>query len=299
MESLNPSCTLCNNTSFTIFYELKPYSMVKCASCGLICVSPMPDENERNTINETIYSSDNYKNRYFKDKRFFKRWSKSKLKLIEKWKPEKGKLLDIGCSYGFFLETAKRRGWNVSGVELNPITGAQARKTLDSNIFIGSIENVHFEKSSFDVITLWDVIEHTQDPVKFLNQIKPYLKPDGLFCLQVPNIESYIAKLKGGKWGWLTPGDHIYFFSPETLKLALKAAGLNPVYFRTWEPTGYFIDSLIGFNENNSFLFEFYRNTIVRIFRKFLFIIFMPFQYALRKNGRGALIEIYVEQGNQ
>lgn len=290
MESFEQKCILCRSTKYNNFYKLNSYSLIRCSSCSLIRVSPMPNEQEKERISQSIYSSSDYRERYFKDKRFFKRWFNAKLKIIEKFKPEKGKILDIGCSYGFFLEVAKKRGWDVYGIEINPITGGYAKDKFGDKIFIGKIENSYFETDSFDVITLWDVIEHGVDPVKFLQTIKRYLKPSGTICIQVPNIDSYISKIKNKNWDWLTPGDHLYFFSPETLLKTLEIADLKSVYFDTWEPNCYFIDSLVGFNEINNFLVELYRKTVVRIFRKLLFFIFIPFQWIIKKKNKGALI---------
>jgi len=290
MESFEQKCILCEKTTYNNFYDLNPYSLIKCSSCGLIRVSPMPNPQEKKKNSQSIYSSIEYRERYFKDKRFFTRWFKAKFKIIERLKPEKGKILDVGCSYGFFLEVAKRRGWDIYGIEIDPITGGYTKDKFGDKIFIGELENSHFEMHYFDVITLWDVIEHVVNPVDFLKTVKNYLKPSGIICIQTPNIESYISKLKNKNWDWLTPGDHLYFFSPRTLHKTLKLVGLKSIYFKTWEPNCYFIDSLIGFNEINNILFELYRKTIVRIFRKLLFFAFIPFQWILSGKNKGALI---------
>lgn len=255
----------------------------------------MPGDQERAQINQSVYSAPEYKKRYFKDKHFFKRWFKLKLKRIERFSPEKGKLLDIGCSYGFFLEAASEMGWDVYGVEPNPVSGTTVKERFGNKVFIGFLENAPFEKHSFDVITLWDVIEHMPRPVEFLHRLKNYLRPNGILCLQVPNINSFISELKGAGWDWLSPGDHLYFFSPETIKQMIIQSGLEVIHVRTWEPTGYFIDSVLGFNEYQNIFFEMYRKTVVRLIRKLLFFIFKPFQKQIALNNKGALIEIFVK----
>lgn len=206
-------------------------------------------------------------------------------------KPQKGKILDIGCSYGFFLETAKKRKWDIYGVEINPTSGSYAKNKFGpDHIFVGKLENSHFKTRSFDVIALWDVVEHTDNPVVFLEEVKKFLKTDGIICIQSPNIDSFIARLKRERWDWLPPGDHIYYFTPKTLTGVVENAGLRVIYSSTWEPTRYFIDSLIAFNEHSSWPFELYRRTIVRVIRKFFFFIFIPFQKLLRTKAKGALI---------
>ena len=174
--------------------------------------------------------------------------------------------------------------------QLNPVTGKYCQEKLGENIYVGRLEDTPFAQSSFNVITLWDVLEHFADPVVTLQKLKGYLKEGGMICIQSPNIESYIAKKKGKKWDWLTPGDHISHFSPETMQKTLERAGFSPVYSTTWEPSGYFIDSLLGFNEIQNPLLNIYRKTIVRIFRKLLFFLFFPIQWAIRAKDEGACI---------
>lgn len=295
MTKVKSCCSLCNSNENRIIYNTIPFAVVKCLSCSLVRVEPMPDDEERARINQSVYSISDYKKRYFKDKYFFKRWFKNKLERIERLCSKKGKLLDIGCSYGFFLEVANERGWDVYGVERNPVSGGAVKERFGDKVFIGLLENAHLEKRSFDVITLWDVIEHIPQPVEFLCRLKDYLRPDGILCLQVPNINSFISELKGVSWDWLTPGDHLYFFSPETIMQMIAQSGFESIHFRTWEPTGYFIDSVIGFNEYNNIFFEIYRKTIVRLARKLLFFVFLPFQKQIASNNKGALIEIFMK----
>ena len=283
-------CFLCDSGDSVAVYDAAPYRTVKCSSCGMLRVMPMPDEEQRRGINSGIYSTEEYKERYFKDKRNFTNWFRDKLKIIETYKPGKGRILDIGCSYGFFVEEALRRGWSAYGCEINPVTGGYSRERLQERVYVGDLDGMPFAGKGFDVVTLWDVIEHQPDPAAFLNRVKRYLKEDGIICLQVPNFDGYISRLKGERWDWLTPGDHLYYFTPGTLKKTAEAAGFAQLYAETWEPTRYFIDSLVGFNENKSALLELYRLTIVRFIRLGLFFLFLPFQAYLHKNGKGALL---------
>ncbi|MFC1461777.1 class I SAM-dependent methyltransferase [Verrucomicrobiota bacterium] len=291
MEEVKTNCILCQGVTYSNLYDSNSCSLIKCSACGLIRMACLPHEQEKQKINESIYSSTDYRDRYFKDKRFLTRSSRSKLKIIERLKPQKGKILDIGCSYGFFLETAEKRKWDIYGVEINPTSGSYAKNKFGpDHVFVGKLENSRFEKCSFDVITLWDVVEHTDNPVVFLEKIKKFLKTDGIICIQSPNIDSFIARLKRERWNWLTPGDHIYYFTPETLARTVETAGLRVIHSSTWESTRHFIDSLVAFDEHLSWPFELYRRTIVRVIRTFFFFIFMPFQKLLHTRAKGALI---------
>lgn len=283
-------CFLCKSGKWSPVYDTAPYRVVKCDSCGLLRITPMPDAAQGRDINEATYSAAEYKERYFKDRRTFAAWARVKLRLIERYKPGKGRILDVGCSYGVFVEEAAGRGWDASGCEMNPVTGAYSNGRFGGKVHVGGAETMPFPPGSFDAITLWDVIEHQADPAAFLKMLSGYLKADGLIFLQVPNFDSYISGLKKERWDWLTPGDHRYFFTQATLARTAAAAGFSQLHHETWEPTRYFIDSLIGLGEKTGFLAEFYRATVVRAVRILLPFMFMPFQRRLRSAGKGALL---------
>ncbi|MFC1559020.1 class I SAM-dependent methyltransferase [Gemmatimonadota bacterium] len=284
------TCALCEGREFSKYCDVPPYTLVKCTVCGLVFVSPLPEEDEIKRINESIYSCDDYREIYLADACFFRRWSKDKLKTIEAFCPRKGKILDFGCSCGHFLEVARKRGWDIYGVEMNPINADYAQKRLGDKIFKGTIEDGPFASDIFDVITLWDVLEHIAQPVEFLRRLQKRLAPSGIICIQAPNIESYISDLKGKDWDWLSPGDHLYFFSQKTLHSTLEKAGLKPIYSTTWQPYGYLIDNLFGFNHRDNAFFRLYRKTVVRILRKLLFPLFAPLQWILKRRNKGALV---------
>ena len=86
----------------------------------------------------------------------------------------------------------------------------------------------------FDVATMWDVLEHLKDPVEYLSKLKKVVKPGGLLVVQCPNMESYEFLNFGNKWNWLTPGDHLQFFTPKSLFRALTTAGFIPIKIKLW-----------------------------------------------------------------
>ncbi len=284
------ACSLCGSGEAAPVYGTSPYGVVKCLGCGLLRVAPMPREAEGRAINEATYSADEYRDRYFKDRHNFAAWARAKLRLIEEYKPARGRILDVGCSYGVFLEEAARRGWDAYGCEMNPVTGAYSRARHGDKVYAGEASEMPFAEGSFDVVTLWDVLEHQADPVAFLRMLGRYLKRDGLVLVQTPNFASYISEMKKDAWDWLTPGDHKYFFTPGSLARTAATAGFEQVRCETWEPTRYFIDSMIGLAEWRGALAEAYRATVVRFVRLLLFFLFLPLQNRLAAAGRGALL---------
>ena len=154
-----------------------------------------------------------------------------RLRKIEKYK-NGGRLLDIGCAAGFFLEVAEEKGWDVFGVELSEYASNYARER-GLNIFTGDVTATKFPDEYFDVITLWAVISNLQNPYNNLIEAYRILKKKGLIVIQTGNIDSIFAKLQGINWGILTPGGHLYYFSPKTLRKMLELTGFEIVKIST------------------------------------------------------------------
>ncbi|MBF0557412.1 MAG: class I SAM-dependent methyltransferase [Nitrospirae bacterium] len=148
-----------------------------------------------------------------------------------------GSLLDIGCGAGFFLKLAADEGYNVSGVELSQWACEYARKTFALNVINGELKDAGFAPDTFDVITLWHIVEHVSDPVKFLMEVNRLLKKDGLLVVEVPNIRSVAAKLAGTNWELMAPKEHFFYFDLHTMSRLLQMTGFavsgNRSYFWT------------------------------------------------------------------
>lgn len=133
-----------------------------------------------------------------------------------------GRVLDVGCGGGHFLEAMRRRGWEVRGVE----PSAGARGHLPSSL----ASRVHPDLEAlgdtrFDVITLWHVLEHLPDPAAQLARLRPRLKPDGLLFLALPNLDSWEREAFGGDWFHLDLPRHLFCWGPEGLRRLLDRQG--------------------------------------------------------------------------
>lgn len=133
-----------------------------------------------------------------------------------------GKLLDIGCGFGFFLNTARKFKWQVTGVELSKPAVQYAQNFYKLDVFNGEVENANYANHTFNVITFWDVLEHVPNPATFLNYVQQILKKDGLIAFSIPNISSLAARLYKGDWWTLKPEEHLWHFNPQTLKQLLQ-----------------------------------------------------------------------------
>lgn len=230
-------CDNCGSNQFSTVCEWNNLSrVVQCRHCGLQLVNPIPNkeyldqlylqEGEAHPYYQNyILERTNRRESY--DKQYHRR-----LKLIEKYSKAKGKLLDIGCGGGFFLKAAEERGWEPHGVDIVPSFVEFARDELHlKNVHCRSLEQSEYEKHYFDVIVLWDLIEHLPHPSEFLKTINYLLRPGGQLVIWTPNANN-AAWLKGDWYGY-EPLQHLYFFSPSTLKHTLLSTGFRVIYKNT------------------------------------------------------------------
>lgn len=150
---------------------------------------------------------------------------KNKLKIIEQFQPNKGSLLDIGAGTGHFLDLAQKNNWKVKGIE--PNDGA---KKIASQKGISFIENVQsLESNSFDVITMWHVLEHVYDLEEQIEQLKRILKKDGTLIIAVPNFHSYDAKYYKQFWAAFDVPRHLWHFSKKSIKKLFQDKNMEVV----------------------------------------------------------------------
>ncbi|MEK7073870.1 MAG: class I SAM-dependent methyltransferase [Patescibacteria group bacterium] len=136
------------------------------------------------------------------------------LKLIEQYY-RGGKLLDVGCGTGYFLKYVKDRNnnWKVFGIEPSSLLRSVAQKNTKITIKTGTLRRIPYGDNYFNVITCFDVLEHSKDLNENLYEIRRVLKPGGLLLVQAPNYESFMANITGDKWDWWCIPDHILHFS--------------------------------------------------------------------------------------
>jgi 2-polyprenyl-3-methyl-5-hydroxy-6-metoxy-1,4-benzoquinol methylase len=143
--------------------------------------------------------------------------------------PAEGRsLLDVGAYIGVFVEVAAAAGWQAQGVEPSEWAAAEARRR-GLNVRVGTLDTAGFALESFDVVTLWDVIEHLVDPAVELDRARCLLRPGGWLVVHTMDIDAPIARLMGSRWPWLMDM-HLYYFSRRTLSRMLAAHGYEVVW---------------------------------------------------------------------
>lgn len=137
-------------------------------------------------------------------------------------------LLDVGAYIGVFVEAANEAGWRARGLEPSEWAAAEARRRgLD--VQVGTLETAGFSEESFDVITLWDVIEHLSDPAAEVERARKLLRRGGWLVVHTMDIDATMARILGRRWPWLMDM-HLYYFSAKTLSRMLADNGYEVVW---------------------------------------------------------------------
>ncbi|MDX8412174.1 MAG: class I SAM-dependent methyltransferase [Mariprofundaceae bacterium] len=144
-------------------------------------------------------------------------------------RPDDLRLLDVGCSSGALLRVARGLGYTVNWVE--PAKQAAATARADGfEVYPGLLQEAHFASNSYDLVTLFEVIEHLTDPISVINEIHRILQPGGLLLIGTGNGESWTATMLGAKWEYFdiaSHGGHISFFTPHSMRLLAEKTGFH------------------------------------------------------------------------
>jgi 2-polyprenyl-3-methyl-5-hydroxy-6-metoxy-1,4-benzoquinol methylase len=231
------SCNLCGSTRYQThligkdlnLYLEGTFHIVECLDCGLVYLNPRPSREEV----EAYYPFESYdqynlplsslKSRLTRADRAYGLLKRAKK--VSKWK-RNGRLLDVGCATGDFLEYMQSYGdWEVYGMDINPKAVRFVREQLDIPVYYGMLGEIGLPSDHFDVVTMWHVLEHVFDPVQTLEEVARILRSDGVFLFQVPQLDSLDAKLFGRYWiGYEIPR-HTYIWSQNTLRRLIDATG--------------------------------------------------------------------------
>ena len=224
-------CRVCASTKIQDKCTVNNYQLVRCGSCSHVFVSNFISQKDSVTVYSEDYYLDytkaGYKN-YLQNASARISGFQSKLAHIEKkYRQQKGYVLDYGCAIGLFVKVAQDSGWNAKGIDVSKWAIAFGRKNYDIDIYF--IEDfLRIGKAEmFDVITLWDTIEHVNDPNEIFRSIRGWLKPNGLIVFNTINISSLGAFLAGESWRHIAPPHHLQYYTRKSLNYLLKSHGFE------------------------------------------------------------------------
>lgn len=227
-----------------IVYRLKPFDVVECRACGGLQRDPLPTAAEM----EGYYRDPRYiEGGYFADERgregpehviFGEALDFLAARRRAAGLPESGRLLDVGAGAGTFLELARGRDWQVGGVELSPELATRAQARSGARVVSGDFTSVDLERGAWDVVTMWDVLEHTVDPGAFLDRARSLLAPGGVlvvFTIDAASLFNVVADLAwrltahrlSSPLELLYDKRHNHYFTSRTLRTLLAGHGLR------------------------------------------------------------------------
>lgn len=251
-EEAKPFCPVCGATDYRLRYRITRFRVLECVGCDLIYLWERPSEEEIAEMFRLLYTSGegsvpelkSYYQFCFDDRpeNPLVQQYEGHLALVERFKSP-GRILDIGCGTGLFLSVARRRGWEVYGIDGSREATDHARECFGIEPWVGDFKDFATQGHTFDVITGWDIIEHAREPLDLLVAMRQCLAPDGLVALSTPNQRSILDLLAGlfyhATGGRLTSAlekfyieQHFLYYTPDSLRDSLSLAGLEIVMQR-------------------------------------------------------------------
>jgi len=220
------SCPICENSIADVDQKYNEYSLVKCVVCEMVYSTP---HNTDISIYENSYKNQiNSYGSYIRDQIEIENntkltWAQSQLRKYLTIRS--GKLLDIGCSTGLFISAFKKLGFDVYGIEPSQLAIDSMPSSIKTNVINGVLNRNSLNKTYFDLVTGWEVIEHLDNPGEFLENVKAILKIDGILALSCPNWNSpWEKKTKDVN---RRPPFHLNYFTEATLPKLLKKYGFE------------------------------------------------------------------------
>ena len=263
---MSKKCPWCNSENNHKFLELKDYfltqeefEILECDNCKLLFTSPCPTPDK---IGDYYKSEDYLSHNEEKKSLFAKIYNKvkrinikNKFNIAVSHQPSAISLLDIGCGVGDFLLYAKEKGCNITGIEPSEDARTIAEKKLECKILSPEeLQNIH--DNSFDIITMWHVLEHVADLKTEIQHLQRILKKDGKLVLALPNYKSYDAEYYKDKWAAYDVPRHLSHFSQTSIKNIFKETNLQLIDIKPLKWDSFYISMLSEqyLNSKNSFL---------------------------------------------
>jgi 2-polyprenyl-3-methyl-5-hydroxy-6-metoxy-1,4-benzoquinol methylase len=224
------SCPVCGSGAHAPLFEKQGFTFVRCGDCSLVFVNPqlkesvLLDEYRSARTNDLWFEVLTSERQQGLDREKFT----NVLDSLEPYRTH-GRVVDVGCSLGLFLDLARARGWDGIGLELAPRALAHARDSYGLEVLDKPLADAAFEAESFDVVTLLSVLEHASRPLDLLLECARVLRPGGALYVIVPNVESLACRVLHARARTFDGRNHLVYFSPTTLGDALARAGLDVV----------------------------------------------------------------------
>lgn len=223
-------CPICASSEVGLYCQRDSAEYHLCSSCGVIYQSPLPSQASMIGYVEEEYQSGQYRD-YVSSRAMKLQHFEARLRQLgDGVRP--GRLLDVGCSCGYFLEVAAAAGFDVHGVEFSRSAIRAAAPSIQSRIVEGTLEQAA-TLGPFDVISAFDLLEHVHDPHGFLRQCRALLAGGGTLVVSTPDTDHFLRPLMRARWPMLQPMQHLHLFSRRAMHQILEASGFRDIRVET------------------------------------------------------------------
>ena len=241
VQARQDQCPICGSTEMGVRFRRGPHQIMECRRCGGGFALPRLGVGDISDL----YGGE-YGNWYLQgamhEREFARRRFTRTLPLLLRHCPEIGnssrRVLDIGCGSGRYLSEFRDAGWQVTGVDLSPPAIDFARNQLGLEVVAGDILTVDLPLESFDLVTMFEVIEHAIDPKAMVARCWSLLARGGAALIETPNYQGAGARVARANWAQLTPPLHLNFFTVGSLARVVRACGFTVALTRTIPPQG-------------------------------------------------------------
>jgi 2-polyprenyl-3-methyl-5-hydroxy-6-metoxy-1,4-benzoquinol methylase len=216
-------CYLCGSTDIVPLTEIGEFHIRRCLGCGLGRTEESPKASY-----DAAYLAEQWSGADPRPTQIEHAVRAEAQRVRKVQQSAAGKrLLEIGAGHGYFLEAAQRRGFEVSGIDVSSAAAEFARSHFNASVAVSSVDDAQIPQGSVDVVAAWHVLEHLVGPIAALRKAREWLTLYGIIAVEVPNYESYDARVRGSEWQGWQPKYHRWHFAPRTLSRMLTDAGFT------------------------------------------------------------------------
>jgi SAM-dependent methyltransferase len=285
----------------------EPFEVVVCSRCGLGRTEPVPADLLR-YYPTGYYGSGGIRFNPLVETAI--RTSRgARVDEVTRAHPAPGAILDLGCGRGLMLAELAQRGWRTVGVEMSDAASRHAREVLHLDVRVGELAGCRFPAASFDVVSLFHVLEHLREPDAALAEVRRVITPAGWLLVEVPNFGSLQSAIAGGRGFHIDAPRHLFHFTRAALLQSLERAGFEPLRVATHSfEFGYYgmLQSLLNLvTRRQNGLYEMLKNRSARppgshgidVAATLALIVpagvvSVPFEAAAAALGRGAVLRV-------
>lgn len=224
------NCVVCDSVSSVPFHS----GLLKCTKCGHIFANlDLTDQEIKELYSLKYFNGEEYGD-YVADRKIVEKNFIQRLKVLQNLiNPVRHRhLLEIGCAYGFFLNVIRDKFETSTGIDVSEDGVGYACKELNLDVINDDFLKHDFGDKKFDLVCMWDTIEHLKNPDLYLEKLNNHMETDSLIAITTGDINSINARIKGEKWRLIHPPSHIHYFSGDTLTRILNRYDFDVVYNR-------------------------------------------------------------------